>query len=818
MKISLRLLSSFGMDLEEYKADPKKLADLLTNAGLEVEEIQNQSLQFKNVVIGKIIEKNKHPNADSLTLCQVDTGDKIRHIVCGAKNHNAGDKVIVALPGAVLPGNFAIKVSKIRGEESEGMLCSEKELGLKGTSDGIIILPEQATVGDAFAKYYKLDDVVFDVKITPNRADCLSHFGIIREISALTGKTFDQIMTPFNEGRESTKKLVKVTVEDQERCLRYSGRLIKNVKIKPSPDWLLKALESLGMRSINNVVDITNYILMTLGQPLHAFDFAKIRGGQLIVRAAQPGEKLKTLRVSAAEEKEITFENGELIIADSEGPVALAGVMGGFDTGVTESTTDVFIESAIFNAASVRRTSKFFGINSDSSYRFARGVDPDGVLLALNRCCQLLADFAEGTVCADSYDIYPRPLSRPRIELDLKFISARLGFTVETNEARKVLERLGCTINGSGDKLLVNPPAYRMDLKLQEDLGEEILRIKGFAQIPETLPAATSEPTPSDKDFLLEQRLIELFAGLGFNQAVNLSLTSSEFEEKVLGKIPDATSVDFGIDLRTSAIKIINPLNNDLDILRRAIFPSLLKNILHNTRYGVKHGQLFEIAPVFANKKSGTGAETEFYQEESHLGLCRFGEATEQWDGAFFKVKGALENFLKAWSFKSFKFQPFANAPEFLHPGQSAQIIVEGKPVGFIGVIHPTILDVLDFKIPVVVAEIGLKNLFASQPRLNKSKDVPKFPSMERDVALLVPNRMLASDVQSELKKAAGQLAVACEIFDLYAGANLPPEFRSLAFRITYLEPTRTLVDEEVNALHQKAIQAVCLKLQLSVR
>jgi len=821
MKISLKWLGRY-INVTAYQKDPDKLTGLLTNGGLEVEGIVNLAKAFENVVVGQILEKNKHPNADNLTLCLVAVGPAAsdqRRIVCGAKNHSAGDKVVVALPGAVLPGDFTIKLSKIRGEESQGMLCSEKELGLSTESQGIVILPADAPIGVPFAQYSKNDDVIFDIKVTPNRSDCLSHFGLAREVSTLTGDKFEFPLTPFTEGRESTRKLIKVTVEDAERCPRYAGRVVQNVKIGPSPEWMKKLLESVGLRSINNVVDVTNFVMMELGQPLHAFDLATLEGPQIIVRRAHSGEKFSTL-----DEKELTLEGTELVICDAKRPVALAGVMGGLNSGVSEKTSDVFIESAYFLPSAVRRAARRHGLDTDSSYRFSRGVDPDAINLALNRACQLLMEVAGGTVCTDSYDYYPRPVAKPRIELDLAFISARLGVNVESIEAKRLLERTGCDVSGSGVKLLVNPPAYRSDLKIQEDLGEEILRLKGFSQIPETLPQMTGEPVFDSPQHFLEGRLAKTFASLGLAQATNLSFTQSKFENEFLGAAPRGRADELGLDLNVKSIGLTNPINQDLEVLRVSLVPSLARNGAFNLRHGRARGGLFEIAPVFAMKEmDDIRDEKRPFSEETHLGAILWGEDETHWAKPvnvpiYYRLKAILEGFLKSWQYKSFRIDPLHDVPAFLHPGQNARIFVEGKAVGFIGVLHPLVADRMEFKVPVAVMELNLKNLFAGQPRSSRAKPLPKFPTVERDVALLCPVILAAGEIRAELMKAGGQLVMSCEIFDLYEGEKLPPDKKSMAFRLVYQDPNKTLSDDDVNALHQKAVNQVVQKLGLSVR
>lgn len=820
MKISLKWLSNY-IDIKKFLTDPEgpqKLSALLTQGGLEVEGVENQSQQFKHVVVAKILEMGKHPGADKLTLCKVSTGDKEHKIVCGAKNHKAGDIVVLAMPGAVLPGDFAIKVSKIRGEESHGMLCSEKELGLPGDSGGIMILPPNAKVGENFAKYAKLDDVIIDISVTPNRSDCLSHFGLAREISGLTGTAYEFPIVPFTEGRESTRKLIKVNVDDQDRCPRYAGRVVQNVKVGPSPQWLRVFLEAVGLRSINNVVDITNFVMMELGQPLHAFDMDLLSGPQINVRAAKEGEHLKTL-----DEQDLKLDGSELVIADGKGPVALAGVMGGEHSGVNNHTRDVFVESAYFIPSTVRRAARRHGMSTDSSYRFSRGIDPDGVNLALNRACQLLGELAGGTVCSDSYDNYPRPIVKSRIPINLEFISQRLGFEVTANEAKKLLERVGCSVTGSGQKLMVNPPQFRADLNIQEDLAEEILRLKGFEQVPEKLPDFGDEPTRDNSRFGLDYRMAETFASMGLNQSVNLSFTSSKFQKSFLGSEPGQPK-ELGLDYTPEWVEIQNPLNIELDVLRVSLLPSLARNAAHNASHGEARGGLFEISPVFFQKEKEDLKGPRPFTEESRAAMILWGEEEGSWfsqvGGAplFYRLKGVLEGFLEAWRYKMVRFDKLENVPSFLHPGQSARVFVEGKAVGVIGVLHPLVLEDLDLRVPAVVAELNLELLYTGQPKTTKVKPISKYPSIDRDVAFLTPSELPAGDVKTQLLKAAGKSVVHCEIFDVFSGKGVPAGQKSLAFRLTYQDSTKTLSDDEINAVHQKAVQTVCQKLSLSVR
>ncbi|MCC6276526.1 MAG: phenylalanine--tRNA ligase subunit beta [Oligoflexia bacterium] len=816
MKISLKWLAKY-IDLRDLAQQPDKISELLTQGGLEVEGITDQGASLKNVVVAKILEKEKHPQADNLTLCKVSTGNETHQIVCGAKNHKAGDIAVLALPGAVLPGNFEIKISKIRGIESQGMLCSEKELGIAAQSEGIMILPESAPVGEPFSKYAHLDDVLFDIKVTPNRADCLSHLGLARELCSLLGRSLEFPTIPAADGRESTKKLVRLSVEDTDRCPRYAGRAVMNVKVGPSPEWLKKSLEAVGLRSINNVVDVTNYVMMELGQPLHAFDLEKVEGKHVVVRPSQPGETMVAL-----DDRELKFDGSELVICDAKRPIALAGVMGSKESGVTDSTKDIFVESAYFVPWTVRRTSRLHGMDSDSSYRFCRGIDPDQVVVALNRACQLLSEVAQGQVCSDHHDHYPRPLVRPRIEIDLKYIGARLGIPIEGVEAKRLLERVGCDVSGSGQKLLVNPPAYRGDLKLAEDLGEEILRLKGYHNIPETIPAVTKDPTPHHRQFDLEEKLSRDLRSLGVSQAVNLSFLSSDFQKKVLGD-EAGEKKEWGLTYKAKPVFLKNPLNQDLNAMRLSILPGLLKNLAFNVRHGNKSGRLFEIGPVFWAEQRDDLQGPRPYSEEARLGIVLWGENEANWIKSsgvplVYRIKGILESLLDQWGLRSYQFDPLKTAASFLHPGQSGRIFAEGKSIGIFGTLHPGLLQALEVDVEAVGVEISLEGLFAGQPRVSKMKPLPKFPSVTRDVAFLADRGLAAADIKKELLKGAGALAVQCECFDVFEGKGVPQDKKSLAFRLVYLDPQKTLSDDEVNATHKKAVDGAVSKLGVSVR
>lgn len=810
MKISLKWLSQY-IDVAEFMDKPDQLAQLLTNKGLEVESIENKAKQFENVVVAHILERNQHPDADRLTVCQVSTGGGIVHqIVCGAKNHKAGDRVVASLPGAVLPGNFEIKKSKIRGVESAGMLCSEVELGLAKESAGIMILPQDAPIGKSFAEYMGFDDVVLDIKVTANRADCLSHFGLAREIACLTGKehalNFDSIETVA----KNTKEIIHLEVRDFEGCPRYAGRVIQGVKIGPSPDWLKRRLETVGLNSINNVVDVTNFVMMELGQPLHAFDIRNLKGNKITVARAIKGEKFTSL-----DGTEFELDGTELMIRDSERAVAMAGVVGGLNSGVQNDTTDLFIECAYFTPATVRKASRKHGIQTESAYRFSRGTDPDGILLALNRCCELIQKTAGGEIFSEHYDLYPHPIVKHPVEISLNEISQRLGFQAQSEEFVMWIKRVGCSVETQSEgQWKVTPPTFRPDLEIREDLMEEYARLKGYEAIPEVVPSANVEPTPHASQYNLSRLLSRKLQAEGFQQALNFGFIGEKFENKILGDRSKLKAL--GIDLPVQSIKVKNPLSEDLNVMRSSLVPGLIQNALHNFRYGTEVGKLFEIGFAF-DKADGAG-----YVEDWRLGLVSWGSSVDLWlkqpSPLVLEVKGAIENVLKNLGGRNWQWSVPKESPSFLHPSKTAYLFYEGKVVGFIGEVHPGLLEDLKLKSPVVVGEFDLQLLLQGQPRILKTKSLSKFPMVERDLAFVCPKELESGEVLTAIKKAGGQQLVAVRVFDVYEGKGVDEGMKSVAFRLCYQDMNATLTDEQITALQNKILADVSKKLNITIR
>lgn len=815
MKISLKWLSEY-IDIADYLQTPQELAKLLTAAGLEIEGVEDLGIHFSNVVIGHLLSVERHPNADRLTLCQVSTGGGVVHqIVCGATNHKTGDRIVAALPGAILPGGFAIKRSKIREVESNGMLCSEVELGLKAESEGILILPEDAPIGESFASYWGLDDILFEVNVTPNRADCLSHVGLAREVSALTGREVHLPELNLNRHAFSTKKEITLEIQDPLKCPRYSGCIVKNVKVEDSPQWLKSRLERVGINSINNVVDITNFVLLELGHPLHAFDLSQIQGGVITVAGAVHGESFVTL-----DGTQLKLDADDLTIRDASGPVALAGVVGGKNSGVSVTTTNLFIEAAYFRPEAVRRSSRRHGIDTDSSYRFSRGVNPQTILYALDRTCQLLQDIAHGEVAQDFYDSYPLPIQRSAIAIELETITSRLGIDVSAEQFSKAMTRLGCAVEvlDQGKQFLVTPPTSRMDIEIGMDLVEEIARLIGYDKIPENIPVLDEAPKAHDHRYIFERLTKENWAAQGYFESVNYGFLNENFQKKFLG----ASKIwnQYGLSMREQPVVLMNPLNEDLSTMRQSLLCGLVKNLNHNLNRGQTVGSLFEFGPIIAGRVEG--AEGEF-DEEIRFAAITWGRKEELWKShsktpRVFELKSHIENFLVTIKARNYQWKTLTEAPDCYHPGQTVGLFYEGRMVGILGTLHPSIKEEFKIRTDVAMVELNIRELQKGQPRVHKFSSLSNFPAIERDLAFLLPVLLPASDVIQVIRKAAGPLCQAVEVFDVFTGGTLEAGTRSVAFRMSFQNKEKTLEDTEINKIQDSIITKVKEQLGLNLR
>ena len=813
MKISLKWINDF-VDVTEYLEKPEPLAELLTKAGLEVEDIQNKSKDFNQVVVGLILEKEKHPNADKLSLCKVTTGEGVVHqIVCGAQNHKQNDRIVVALPGAILPGDFKIKNSTIRGVDSAGMLCSLKELGLAETSDGLLILPSDAPLGKNFAEYYGLDDVHFELKVTPNRADCLSHYGLAREIACLTGKPLKKMNIEYTQIDDSTKKKIDLVVSEPELCPRYTGRFFDQVKVTASPDWLKKRLDSIGVKSINNVVDITNYVMHELGQPLHAFDSSEIKGSKITVKKATAGQKFTTL-----DGTEISFKEGELLICDQERAVALAGVVGGKNSGISDSSSSVFLEAAFFSPMSVRKTSRQHGINTDSSYRFSRGVDPDSVIIAMNRASQLLVQLAGARAYSDPFDFYPAPVKKSSIKISTSLISERLGYSAQTEKLNDFLIRLGCQVEKNGDHdFKIVPPTFRFDLESEMDIVEEYARMNGYEHIPEMIPETKLSPASHDKNYVFTQKTVSILTGLGFSQAMNFAFVNDEKESSLLGR-PEVLE-KLNLQLKGQKVKLLNPLNEEINVMRSILLTGLLKNVVSNFHYGNQSGQLFEIGTVFSKLEPGVTSEG------FRLGFVKWGfhpqmGMNEPIQKNVFALKNSMEQVYRKLNIGEPKWIPLSaeQVPVFCHPTQILGLEFEGKWIGYCATLHPSLGSTYKISDDVAIAEFNFDLLIKNLPKVRKIQPISKMPRVERDLALLMKNSLLASDILAEAKKAAGPHLKESYVFDVFNGENLGKDMKSMALRFIFQDNNATLQDEAIQQSMNHIVEQLKQKFSVTLR
>ena len=807
MIISLKWLSDF-VDVKEFFEKPEVLAEVLTGAGLEVENIVNKSKDFNYVVIGHILEKAKHPNSDKLSLCRVTTGEGVVHqIVCGAQNHKTGDWVVLALPGAVLPGPFPIKVSTIRGIESGGMLCSVKELGLAKESDGIMIIPPEQGKYQNFADFAGLTDV------TPNRADCLSHFGLAREISCLLGRPLIEKNIQVASVEMSTQEKINLQVLDLVGCPRYTGRYISGVKIGPSPQWIVQRLQSVGMNSINNVVDVTNYVMLELGQPMHAFDAQEIRGGQVRVQKAQAGQSFTGLD---AVERKLKAE--DLVICDEVGVIALAGVFGGLHSGVSDKTTEIFLESAYFDSASVRKTSRGHGLATDSAYRFMRGVDPELCFKALDRATELLQKVAGGQAFRLAYDIYPHPVQAQPIEISLTTLSARLGFTAELEKFKKILSGLFCKVEElPGSVLRVTPPTFRFDLETDMDLVEEYARIHGYEFIPESLPALQTEPLAHDLEFIRSQSLRQALCEQGYSQSLNMAFSSHQLQNEFCGRSELWTNA--GLPFSDQPVKLLNALSEEQNIMRQNLTLGLVKNLLHNVHQGNSVGRIFEIGKVFSQPEPG------HYEQSSNLSMLAWGQPEHLWQKKttsplVLELKEALLKALENLGVYNAEFvTPGENLKfPFLHRGQQALVKAQGRVIGFLGTAHPQWLEKNKIRVPVALAEITVQTWLQQGKVVDRFAPISRMPVVERDLALVMGQEIPAGSVQKAIVKKLGSLLRDVEIFDLYQDEALMPGQKSVAFRLHFQDPNATLQEEGINKMVNDLIPHLHAQFSLSVR
>jgi phenylalanyl-tRNA synthetase beta chain len=793
MLVSLRWLQDY-VDIDD---SPDELAQLLTMAGLEVDSVEERSPGFSGVVVSKVLSVKPHPNSDKLSLCQVTTGEQTLSVVCGAPNVSEGIFVPLATVGAEIPGGYTIKRSKLRGELSEGMLCSEEELGIGDDASGIMILPDTLRLGEDLASALNLKDVTFDVAITPNRADCLSIIGIARELAALTGKKLNYPEITFAETEEDVTTVTSVEIVDPHLCPRYTARIIKNVTVKPSPSWMRLRLEAVGLRAINNIVDVTNFVMIELGQPLHAFDFRYLEEGRIRVRGASEGEEFISL-----DEKTRILSSNTLMICDGVKPVAVAGIMGGLNSEVVDDTETVLLESAYFNPSSIRKSSRGLGMSTDAAFRFERGIDPEGVLRASERAAQLIADLSGGTICRGCIDQYPEKIEPVKdIPLRVKRVGEIIGKAVEKETIVTILESLEMTARENGDgHYLVTPPTFRVDIEREIDLIEEIARILGYEHIPVTLPAVSGGAKMRNEKSSLESKVRQILNGSGYTEIINYSFTTPE-SVNVLGLEEDDEGRQF--------VVLRDPLSEDMSVMRTGLVFGLLDTMRKNVNLGNPDLRLFEIGKIYIDNEAG-----ELPDERERLGGLIAGLRNEEaWhtgeeQADFYDLKGCLENLFSELKMYNISYEPDCEIP-FLHPERSATLKVDNRTLGFLGEIHPQVREKMDLRDRAVVFELDFTCLVESFSKAMKYREIPRFPSTSRDVAFLVDEKITSGDMISMVLDTEEELLENVRVFDVYRGQGISAGMKSLALRFTYRSSLKTLTDSEVNEAHTRIVEKV---------
>ncbi len=800
----MRISYNWLKDYVEISLTPQQVADKLTMAGLEVEGLEYLGAGMEGVIVGKVVAMKPHPSADRLTLCDVDTGSEVLPIVCGARNMKAGDAVPLALVGARLPGGVKIQKSAIRGVTSYGMLLSEKELGLAKESEGLLILPGDVRVGEPVVSALGLDDWAFEINVTANRPDCLSLIGIAREVSAITRRALKPPKTTVKQAGEAIGNLINVEVEDPALCPRYAGRVVTGIKVGPSPSWMQRRLQAVGMRAINNVVDVTNYVMMEMGHPLHAFDHALLREHKVVVRAAAQGELFTTL--DGVERK---LDLGMLLICDGLRPVALAGVMGGQNSEVTADTTGIFIESAYFDPASVRRTSKKLGLHTEASHRFERGADPEGLIAALDRAAGLIHELAGGKVATGRADEYPSVIRMPEVTVSAGRVNALLGVELEKKEMLDVLKRLKITVKDEGgDTFTAEGPTFRPDLTREADMVEEIARIHGYGRIKAALPGYVMTPRLPDRTRDSVSAVKETLLAQGYNEVINYSfMNPAEFDRF---KLPED-------DFRRKVVRLKNPLTEEQSVMRTTLAPSLIGNLAWNVSRGVRDVKMFEVSRVFIS--AGPGLPEEPLRVAALAAGSRTGSLWDGKDGGcdFFDLKGAVLSLLDRFRVEGALFKPATDVP-FLHPGKSAWLMIGGREAGYMGQVHPDVMAAYDVPLDAYIFELELAAFIESGGEARKYSQLPKYPSVDRDVAVIVSEDVSSYAVLKTIESLKIELVEDVRLFDYYAGKPIPEGMKSLAYTVTYRSAARTLTDVEVNEVHQQVMSALKDRLGAEIR
>lgn len=801
MIVSLKWLQKYV----DVSISIEELVHRLTMVGLEVEGVLKPNTEFGQVVTARLESVEPHPQADRLRLCQVSDNRRIYRVVCGAPNLQIGSIVPLALPGARLAGGATLEEAEIRGEISQGMLCSQKELGVGDDAGGIWLLAPDTPVGISISEVMGKHDVLLDIGITPNRGDCLSILGIAREVSAICGSPLRYPDISPSENNVDVNSLSSVTVVDPIGCPRYAARIVEGVEIGPSPEWLRKKVEAVGIRSINNIVDVTNFILMEMGQPLHAFDFDRLAENRIVVRRAREGERFTTLD----EVERVLFED-TLLICDGRSPVAIAGIMGGLDSEIKTDTTRVLIESAYFQPQCIRRSSKKLGLRTESSFRFERGVDPAGLIRALDRAAQLMVEVGGGEIAKGRIDVYPNPIEPPVLTLRVDRTNRLLGTQLKPSEMAEVLRRIEMQVKElDGNHLEVVPPLFRPDIIREVDLAEEIVRLVGYDKVPVTAPQAAVEAASFDPHLRARQEVKYLLQGAGFFEVLNYSFISEESIKKL--HLP-------ANDPKLNPVRLMNPLSEEQAVMRTSLIPGLLESVRYNFDHGNEDVRIFELSKVFS-----TIEQADLPEERHHLVGAMAGRQIPdplyggKEEVGYSDVKGIAESFLSMFYLDGVSFK-VDNSTPYLDPKMAASVYCEGQCLGSLGRVHPEVLEAFDLKKPTYIFEFDFDRVFDLRSPRPLFRPLPKFPSVTRDMAIVVDSAVTVQEPLDYILEQNQQLLELVEVFDVFKSKQLGEGKRSIGYRLVYRAADRNLTDEEVNDIHQRLVDKVLGKFQASLR
>lgn len=787
--------------LKEYvdiHLSTNEFGERMTMSGTKVERIENIGEEIQKVVVGKILEINTHPNADKLVITKVDVGEEVLQIVTGATNISEGNFIPVALVGSRLPGGVKIKKSKLRGVESYGMMCSAQELALNLESlpqnqlTGIYIFNEEYPLGMDVKEILGLDDEIIEFELTNNRPDCLSIIGLAREAAATLNKPLVLPEITIQKEEDNIKNYMEIEVENPELCKRYTGKMVKDIKIAPSPKWMQDRLLKVGIRPINNVVDVTNYVMMEMGQPLHAYDYNKLEEKKIIVRTAYEREKLVTL-----DGKERNLDPSILMIADSNHSLGMAGIMGGENSEIEEDTNIILLEAANFDSNNIRLTAKKVGLRTEASNRFEKGVDPNLTEIAINRAAQLLENINAGVVIGGMLDSYKAPVEPHSVLVDPKWVNELIGIDISPEQMASYLESLDMEVE-IGDDLKIKVPTFRQDLQIAEDIAEEVARLYGYDKIPSTMMSGITVEGKRTYKQKLEDKVKNLLVAEGGSEIYTYSFNAPQSVEEL--RIPAQ-------DPYRKTIKIINPLGEENSMMRTTLIGNMMQVVSHNIHHNVEKAFLFELGTTYQSKELPI---KELPDEKKILCMGMYGEID------FFHMKGAIENLLDLCGILKHKFEA-VDYPTF-HPGRTAKVLHQGELLGIFGEVHPDTAENFDISQPVYIAEIDFDLLTKKSNLERRYEQLPKYPAVTRDIALLMKEEIPAREVEKIIEAKGSNLLESYTLFDVYQGKQIPEGYKSLAYSIVYRKQSRTLTEQEVNNVHEIIIKKLQDKLEAQLR